>query len=95
MTEERIREILSERKKAFADDYYSFEKTGNPRYEVYYKSDLEIIELCEMALDPKKVIRCKDCKYLQIDEIFSAYSCKGTWVSPDHYCGFAERKEEG
>lgn len=39
-----------------------------------------------------EIIRCKDCKYLNIDSIYSQYWCGGRKVYPDFYCGKAERK---
>ena len=41
-----------------------------------------------------KIIQCKECIYLQSDEIFGAYWCSGRSVKPDHYCGYAVRRQD-
>ena len=41
-----------------------------------------------------EIIRCRDCKYMQKDEIFHQYWCNGNEVKEDHFCGYAERRKE-
>lgn len=41
-----------------------------------------------------EIILCKECKHLQTDKPCAMYWCDGKMVKPDHYCGYAERREE-
>lgn len=41
-----------------------------------------------------EVVRCKDCKECEIDEIFHDYWCNGRKVWGDHYCGYGERRTD-
>lgn len=42
-----------------------------------------------------EIIRCRDCKHMQKDEIFHQYWCNGNEVKEDHFCGYAERRTDG
>lgn len=51
-------------------------------------------------IEAEPIIRCKDCKYWSEPNMFDSY-CRKTSVSdriiytqPDHYCSFAERKDD-
>lgn len=50
------------------------------------------ISLGEKA-DVVKVVRCKDCKNVQKDEMFGGYWCNGTIVKGDYFCASGERKD--
>lgn len=52
--------------------------------------------LYTMPTVKSEIIHCKDCKYLEEDTVFHQYWCRGNrvFVSDDHYCGYAERKED-
>lgn len=52
--------------------------------------------LYTMPTVKSEIIHCKDCKYLEEDTVFHLYWCRGNrvFVSDDHYCGYAERREE-
>lgn len=39
------------------------------------------------------IIRCRDCKHVEHDELFHELWCMGREVKPDHYCGYAERRD--
>ena len=41
-----------------------------------------------------EIIRCRECKHMQKDEIFHQCWCNGNEVKEDHFCGYAERKED-
>lgn len=49
------------------------------------------------AVDAVEVVRCKDCKYVR-PTLDGRYICGATtnpnWVSADHFCSYAERKEQ-
>ena len=49
----------------------------------------------EIGSLPEAIVRCKDCKYMQEDKLFGQYWCKGNEVKPDHFCGYAERRQDG
>ena len=49
----------------------------------------------KLKADAQEVVRCKDCKHMQEDKIFHQYWCNGDEVKPDHFCGYAERKDNG
>lgn len=40
-----------------------------------------------------KIIHCRECIHAQKDELFGGLWCKGKVVTNNHYCGYAERKE--
>lgn len=40
-----------------------------------------------------EIIRCRDCMLMLEDKIFHRCWCNGREVKPDHFCGYAERKE--
>ena len=46
------------------------------------------------AADVVEVVRCKDCKNCENDTLYHDYWCRGQKVWKDHYCGYAERREE-
>lgn len=41
-----------------------------------------------------EIIRCRECKHMQRDEIFHQCWCNGNEVKEDHFCGYAERRED-
>ena len=57
---------------------------------------VEYEDIAKKIIDkvPSAIIQCEECIYLQYDEIFDAYWCRGRSVKPDHYCGYAIRREE-
>jgi hypothetical protein len=50
------------------------------------------ISLGEKA-DVVKVVRCRDCKNVQKDELFGTLWCNGTIVKGDYFCASGERKD--
>lgn len=78
--EEAKREILFAKREVMADSYI------DKAYDMAIK-----------ALEQPEIIHCKDCKYLDEDTVFHQYWCRGNrvFVSDDHYCGYAERREDG
>lgn len=40
------------------------------------------------------IICCRECKHVEHDKLFHDYWCRGREVEPDHYCGYAERREK-
>lgn len=42
-----------------------------------------------------EIIRCKDCQHAQEDILANEWFCNGARVRPDHYCGYAEREQDG
>ena len=51
-------------------------------------------EIDEQPSAEPEIIRCKYCKYSQEDKLFGGYWCMGNRVDPEHYCGYAERRED-
>lgn len=45
-----------------------------------------------------EIIRCKDCRYSEYDALYDDRYChydgKADIVPDEHYCGYAERKED-
>lgn len=48
----------------------------------------------ELPSAQPEIIYCSECKHAEVDPIFHAYWCNGNKVATDHYCGYAERREE-
>lgn len=42
-----------------------------------------------------EIIHCKDCASCSRDALYDDYWCDGREVTADHYCGYAERREDG
>lgn len=42
-----------------------------------------------------EVVRCKDCKECEIEEVSNDYWCKGRKVWEDFYCACGERRTDG
>ena len=67
-----------------------------------YCSLLDKSQACEIidempAADVVEVVRCKDCKYAILtnkDETACFCSAKDILLKANHYCSFAERKED-
>ena len=52
--------------------------------------------LYTMPTTKSEIITCKDCSHAEYDTMFRVYWCtrrEDEEVFPDHYCGYAERKE--
>jgi hypothetical protein len=43
----------------------------------------------------ESIVRCKDCKNVQKDELFGTLWCNGTIVKSDYFCASGERKDNG
>ena len=54
----------------------------------------EALNMAISALQQPEIIRCKDCKKCVIEILCNDYWCDGKRVWEDHYCSFAERREE-
>lgn len=46
------------------------------------------------TIDAVPVVRCRDCKECEIDEVFHDYWCNGRKVWGDHYCAYGERRTD-
>lgn len=46
------------------------------------------------TIDAVPVVRCKDCKHSQKDELWGMRWCKGTTVKDEHFCADGERKDD-
>lgn len=88
MTRELVGSIVSE-----LDEGEKIVKLSNVR-EFQERKDFQCrtVQL-ERMVTIDSLIRCRNCKYLQVDEVFHQYWCDGKRVGLDHYCGYAERKE--
>lgn len=42
----------------------------------------------------QEVITCEHCAKCQIDDVYHEYWCDGRKVRKDHYCGYAEGRED-
>ena len=41
-----------------------------------------------------EIIRCRECKHMQKDDIFHQCWCNGNMVKFDDYCSYAERRQD-
>ena len=57
----------------------------NPAYCKGFKDRTKFVE----------VVRCRDCKNVQKDELFGTLWCNGTIVKGDYFCASGERKDNG
>lgn len=48
---------------------------------------------CLPTADVAPVVRCKDCKHSQKDELWGMRWCKGVTVKDEHFCADGERKD--
>lgn len=87
MTRELVGSIVSE-----LDEGEKIVKLSNVR-EFQERKDFQCrtVQL-ERIVTIDSLIRCRDCKYLQTDEVFHQYWCNGMKVEPNHYCGYAKRR---
>lgn len=47
------------------------------------------------TVDAIPIIRCKDCKHKVLNSQMNTWVCLfSDFIQPEHYCGYAERKEE-
>jgi len=42
-----------------------------------------------------EIVKCRECKHMQKDEIFHQCWCNGNMVKLDDYCSYAERRQDG
>lgn len=58
----------------------------------YPCSEVEAINALPSA--QPEIIHCQECTNARWDNIFHQCWCRGRLVTPDHYCGYAERRAE-
>lgn len=56
-------------------------------------SELNLCKDFTNKADYIKIVKCKNCVYAN-DKGDTCYFGEGRFVTPDHYCGYAERKIE-
>ena len=87
MTRELVGEIVPE-----LHEGEKIVKLSNVR-EFQERKDFQCMTVqLERVVTIESLIRCRDCKYLQVDEVFHQYWCNGKRVEPNHYCGYAKRR---
>ena len=77
--------------KRLIDYYYLAEKIECPGEPIVYWHDIEAAP----TVDAVPVVRCKDCKYHEDEEIGMVYcpNALGGWVAENWFCADGERKE--
>ena len=77
--------------KRLIDYYYLAEKIECPGEPLVYWHDIEAAP----TVDAVPVVRCKDCKYHEDEEIGMVYcpNALGGWVAENWFCADGERKE--
>lgn len=50
-------------------------------------------EMFAPTIDAVEVVRCKDCKHCQYDEMFGDRWCNGSRVHADSFCSDGERRD--
>ena len=85
---------LIERQKAI--DEIEERKNANGYRNVAVISELNRLEGYIMRLPSAQpeIIHCQECTNARWDNIFHQCWCRGRLVTPDHYCGYAERRAE-
>ena len=66
-------------------------------WDNYAQSTEDFLEYIdnEPTVDAVEVVRCKDCKWWETDEVFKCVAYDAFWVAnPDDYCPWGERKED-
>ena len=66
---------------------------------MYYGVDALAIAEHLIGNDVKPVVRCKDCKYGEVDDadLPTQYLCNyhgADWNDENHFCSYGERKED-
>ena len=51
--------------------------------------------IASMPSAQPEIIRCRDCIHAIEDALCGGYWCKGKAVTSNHYCGYAERRNDG
>ena len=66
-----------------------------PKWTGYALSATEVAIAVEQAptIDYVPIVRCKDCKHLNVDTMFNQYWCNGREVDLLDYCSRGERRE--
>ena len=75
------------------------ERISSIPYAEQMKSNLLFLAKTQPTIDAVEVVRCKDCKYGEVDdEAFPwQYFCGYTgdnWNDENHFCGYGERKND-
>ena len=55
---------------------------------------IDATQIHELPSVESEIIYCKNCNHSKEDKIFGGYWCMGNRVDPEHYCGYAERRED-
>ena len=64
-------------------------------YELGWNDALDAVADSAPTVDAVEVVRCKDCKWWETDEVFKCVAYDAFWVAnPDDYCPWGERKED-
>ena len=71
---------------------YSFLSSGQEISTEWYFVE-ELIENAP-TIDAVPVVRCKDCKNCQLDDVFHDYWCNGKKVWAEHFCSYGERRDD-
>lgn len=57
-----------------------------------FQSILEFVN--SLPSEEPEIILCRECKFVEHDKLFHDFWCRGREVEPDHYCGYAERRDD-
>lgn len=71
---------------------------GNCKYdEKLYEKIMQILyeRIKPLPSAQPEIIRCRDCIHAIEDALCGGYWCKGKAVTSNHYCGYAERRNDG
>ena len=77
-------------------------KCQNSRNALFCALSSEMVDVCEAitdlpTVDAVPVVRCKDCKRCEDEELGLVYchGFVGGWVSNDFFCAHGERRTDG
>lgn len=71
------------------------EQRGEPmEWIVEAESLSDFVDHGRYTISTKTLIRCRECKHMQKDEIFHQCWCNGNMVKLDDYCSYAERRQD-
>ena len=57
-----------------------------------WSDDVDAIKALPSA--QPEIVKCRECKHMQKDEIFHQCWCNGNMVKLDDYCSYAERRTD-
>lgn len=80
-------------------EFFNEKSLEQQAYQLGWNNAIEAIMENEPTADVVEVVRCRDCKYGEVDDmdfptqIFCRYN-GNDWNEDNHYCSYGERRED-